>query len=153
MSRYPKLLTELVGTFIFFTVIALSGSAGALAPLARGGFLLCMFFRGAHISGPHNTPAVSFAVFLRGKIDVTDLISYWLVQMVGGSLGNIFGYLVGGHTARVHPGKGVYASTAVALEILLRAALALVVLNLAASTATSCNSRYRPCIGLNVAAA
>ncbi len=72
--------------------------------------------------------------------------------MVGGSLGFIFGYLVGGHTAGVHPGKGVYASSALALEIMLSAALALVVLNVAASKATSGNSFYGLAIGFTVAA-
>src|SRR5260221_8361305 len=87
MSRYPKLLTELVGTFIFFTVIALSGNAGDLAPLAIGGILMCMVFMGGHISGAHYNPAISYAVFFLKKNDVTDLIAYCLEHVVGCSHG------------------------------------------------------------------
>jgi glycerol uptake facilitator-like aquaporin len=36
MTRRAKLVTELVGTFIFLVVIALSGPIGPLAPLAIG---------------------------------------------------------------------------------------------------------------------
>jgi hypothetical protein len=36
LTLAAKLLTELVGSFVFFTVIGLSGHAGALAPLAIG---------------------------------------------------------------------------------------------------------------------
>ncbi|HVD01766.1 MAG TPA: hypothetical protein VNG93_11575 [Candidatus Dormibacteraeota bacterium] len=37
-----KLLTELVGTFLFLTVISLAGPIGPLAPLAIGGALMAM---------------------------------------------------------------------------------------------------------------
>ena len=37
MTLAAKLLTELLGTFLFFTVIALAGLIGPLAPLAIGG--------------------------------------------------------------------------------------------------------------------
>jgi hypothetical protein len=36
MTRPVRLLTELVGTFIFLSVIALSGPVGPLAPLPIG---------------------------------------------------------------------------------------------------------------------
>jgi len=40
MTLAAKLLTELLGTFLFFTVIALAGLIGPLAPLAIGGAAL-----------------------------------------------------------------------------------------------------------------
>jgi glycerol uptake facilitator-like aquaporin len=44
MTRPVRLITELVGTFIFLSVIALSGPAGSLAPLAIGTALMAMVY-------------------------------------------------------------------------------------------------------------
>ncbi len=60
MARTARLLTELVGTFLFLSVIALSGAAGPLAPLAIGSALMSLMYMGGHISGAHYNPAVSF---------------------------------------------------------------------------------------------
>src|SRR5260370_2547861 len=65
MSWMPKAFSELVGTFFFLTVIALSGKAGAFAPLAIGLGLTAMVYMGGHVSGAHYNPAVSFGAFLR----------------------------------------------------------------------------------------
>jgi aquaporin Z len=43
------LLTELLGTFLFLTVIALAGPIGPLAPLAIGGALMAMVYMDGHI--------------------------------------------------------------------------------------------------------
>src|SRR5260370_12084651 len=56
MARTPKLPTELVGTFLFLSVIALSGAAGPLAPLAIGSALMALVYMGGHISGAHYNP-------------------------------------------------------------------------------------------------
>ncbi|RNL73145.1 aquaporin [Streptomyces sp. I6] len=63
MPQTSKLLTEFVGTFVFFSVIALSAPIGALAPLAIGTALMVMVYMGGHISGGHYNPAVSFGLF------------------------------------------------------------------------------------------
>ncbi len=147
-----KLLTEVVGTYIFFTCIALSSGAGALAPIAIGGALMVMVYMGGHVSGAHYNPAVSLAVFLRRKMPANELIAYWVAQLVGGTLGFLTGYLVSGRTAGIHPGKGVYLVSAVSVELLITAALALVVLNVAASKATAGNSFYGLAIGFTIMA-
>ena len=151
--RLPKLLTELVGTFLFFSVIALSGNAGPLAPLAIGGALMAMVYMGGHVSGAHYNPAVSLAVFLRGKIDALDLGGYWAAQLVGAALAFGFGYLVSGHAPGIHPGHGVNALSALSVEAVFTAALALVVLNVAVTPATQGNSFYGLAIGITIAAA
>jgi glycerol uptake facilitator-like aquaporin len=51
-----KLVTEVVGTFIFLSVIALSGPIGPLAPLAIGAALMVMVYMGGHISGLTTIP-------------------------------------------------------------------------------------------------
>ena len=65
---------ELVGTFVFLSVIALSANAGPLAPLAIGSVLMVMVYMGGPISGAHYNPAVSFGAFLRFcKIDAATM--------------------------------------------------------------------------------
>ena len=40
-----------------------------------------MVFMGGHISGAHYNPAVSLAVFLRGKLSRRKLVQYVIVQV------------------------------------------------------------------------
>src|SRR5450759_1290806 len=86
MNTAAKLLTELVGTFLFLSVIALSGPMGQLAPLAIGTALMVMVYMGGHVSGGHYNPAVSLGVFLRGKMTRAQLVTYWVCQLAGGAL-------------------------------------------------------------------
>ena len=150
MKLVPKLLTELVGTFIFLSVIALSGAAGPLAPLAIGTALMVMVYMGGHVSGAHYNPAVSFGLFLRRKIDAVTMVAYWVTQLVGGALAFIFGYLVSGHTPGIQPGAGVITASALAIEVAFTLALVLVVLNVAATKATEGNSFYGLAIGFTI---
>ncbi len=153
MTRPPRLITELVGTFIFLSVIALSGPAGPLAPLAIGTALMAMVYMGGHISGAHYNPAVSFGAFLSRKLGAVDMAGYWVAQLVGAALAFTFGYLVSNHTPGIHPGPRVQVYQALAVEIVFSAALVLVVLAVAASRATQGNSFYGLAIGFTIMAA
>ena len=83
-----KLLVEFIGSFfLLFTVGMAVASAGPLAPLAIGSALMVMVFAGGHISGAHYNPAVSLAVFLRGKMESDELMAYWVAQVLGGIVG------------------------------------------------------------------
>jgi aquaporin Z len=147
-----KLLTELVGTFVFFSVIALSGPIGSLAPLAIGAVLMTMVYMGGHVSGAHYNPAVSFGVFLRRKLSMGTLLAYWATQLVASVLAFTFGYLISGHSPGMHPGDHVGLASALAAEIVFTTALVLVVLNVAVTPATQGNSFYGLAIGFIVAA-
>lgn len=153
MTLTAKLLTELVGTFLFLTVIALSGAAGPLAPLAIGGALMVLVYMGGHVSGAHYNPAVSLALFLRRKIGPGELGGYWVAQLVGAGLAFAFGYLLTGKSGGIHPGAHVYAASALAVEIVFTATLAMVVLNVAATEATRGNSFYGIAIGFTIVVA
>src|SRR6266571_7769177 len=146
-----KLLTEFAGTFVFITSIALSGRSGALAPLVVGLALAAMVYMGGHVSGAHYNPAVSFALYLRGVIAPTTMGLYWATQIVAGILAFGFASLLGAHVSGVHPGPGVLWSSALAAEVAFTAALALVVLNVAATKETAGNSYYGLAIGFTVA--
>lgn len=146
----PKLVTEFVGTFVFLTVIALSGAAGALAPLAIGLALMAMVYMGGHVSGAHYNPAVSFGLFLRRIVTARTMALYWVVQLVAGLLAFVFAHLIGGRVADVHATAGWPA--ALAAEVAFTSALVLVVLNVAATRQTEGNSFYGLSIGMTVAA-
>ena len=153
MPRTARLVTELVGTFIFLSVIALSGAAGSLAPLAIGAALTAMVYMGGHISGAHYNPAVSFGIFLRRKMTAVEMLAYWAAQLVGALLAFGFGYLVSGHSPGIHPGPKVDIYQALAVEILFTGALVLVILNVAFTRALQGNSFYGIAIGFTIAAA
>ena len=87
------MVTELVGTLLFVSVLALSGSAGNLAPLAIGSALMAMVYMGGHISGAHYNPAVSFGAFLRRRIGVVQMLAYWAVQLIGAALAFVVAFL------------------------------------------------------------
>ena len=84
-----KYIVEFIGTFFLVATIGFTvlkpGDAGAMAPLAIGSVLMVMIFAGGHVSGGHYNPAVTLAVYLRGKCPAADVVPYWLAQVVGGA--------------------------------------------------------------------
>jgi aquaporin Z len=78
-----KYLTEFIGTFFLVLTIGctvVAGIAGVIPPLAIGAALMVMVYAGGHISGGHYNPAVTFGVFLRGRIGANEMIPYWVAQ-------------------------------------------------------------------------
>jgi aquaporin Z len=146
----PKLLTELVGTFVFLSVIALSKPMGALAPIAIGTALMVVVYMGGHVSGGHYNPAVSFGLWLRRKIDLVTLLTYWLVQLIGAALAFIFGYMVSGSTPGIAPAHTATIIQALAVETVFTGLLVLTVLNVAATRATAGNSYFGLAIGFAI---
>ena len=70
-----KYLVESIGTFfLVFTVgmCVIKPDVGHFAPLAIGSALMVMVYAGGHISGGHYNPAVTLAVWLRGKCATAD---------------------------------------------------------------------------------
>ncbi len=78
-------LTEFIGTFFLVLTIGLTVLGGTpLAPLAIGCALMVMVYMGGHVSGAHYNPAVSLAVFLRGKMASSgELVGYIASQLLG----------------------------------------------------------------------
>ncbi|MBV8317964.1 MAG: aquaporin, partial [Planctomycetaceae bacterium] len=65
-----KYIVEFIGTFfLVFTVgmTVIGASAGVIPPLAIGSALMVMIYAGGHISGGHYNPAVTLAVWIRGR--------------------------------------------------------------------------------------
>ena len=145
-------LTEFIGTFFLVLTVGLTVLQGvALAPLAIGASLMIMVYMGGHVSGGHYNPAVSFAVFLRGKMkSAGELGAYMLSQFLGAVAAALAVRMILGKTFAPAPGDGVSMSSALLVECLFTFALALVVLNSAASARTQGNSFYGLAIGFTV---
>jgi aquaporin Z len=144
--------TEAVGTFFLVLTIGLTAATGTpLAPLAIGSALMVMVYMGGHVSGAHYNPAVTLAVWLRGKLPGRDVLPYWLAQLVGAVLAALASYALTGRTFTPAPGPDAGAGAALLAEALFTFALALVVLNTATSRQTEGNSYFGLAIGFTVA--
>ncbi len=146
-----KYLVEFVGTFFLVLTVGstvIAPGAGTLAPLAIGAALMIMVYAGGHVSGGHYNPAVTLGVFLRGKCPATDVLPYWIAQLVGGILAAVVvGYFKGpGAAEAISPDFG----RAMVAEFLGTFALVYVVLNTATVKATAGNSYYGLAIGSTV---
>lgn len=150
-----KYLVEFIGTFFLVftigsTVIAPGG--GAFAPLAIGACLMVMIFSGGHISGGHFNPAVSLAVWIRGKCPTGDLIPYWLVQVIGAVLAAWMVHFFKPAGLETTGGFPIGVKAALLAEFLFTFALAWVVLNTGTAKGTAGNSFYGLAIGMTVMA-
>jgi len=149
-----KLVVEFIGTFFLVFTIGCAVVSGAIIPgLVIGSALMVMIYAGGHISGAHYNPAVTLAVFVRGKIGAGEMIQYWIVQIIGGVIGALCSYYVMGSnpgSVQHHPGDGVSTMTALFAEFIGTFALAYVVLNAATSKNTAGNSFYGLAIGFTV---
>lgn len=151
MSKY---VTEFIGTFFLVFVIGLTGVKNVQpAPLAIGAILMVMVFMGGHVSGAHYNPAVSLAVFLRGRLKSAELLPYWGVQILGALAAAAMVWVVTGSTAAPRPDTGTGVAQALLVEALFTFALALVVLNVATAKGTAGNSFYGLAIGFTIGAA
>ena len=145
-------LTEFIGTFFLVLTIGLTVIAESpFAPLAIGSALMVMVFMGGHISGAHYNPAVSLAVFLRGRMDsAKEMVYYWIAQILGALVAAVIVYLCVSDTFAPAPGANASIQGVLLVEFLFTFALALVVLNSATAAGTKGNSFYGLAIGFTV---
>jgi aquaporin Z len=146
-----KYLVEFIGTFfLVFTVgmCVIKPDAGNLAPLAIGSALMVMVYAGGHISGGHYNPAVTLAVWLRGKCAAADVPGYMASQIVAGVVAAVAVLYLKG-SPDVTPTDLKIAPSLLA-EFLGTFALCWVVLNTATAKATAGNSNYGLAIGFTV---
>lgn len=89
-----KYLAEAVGTFILVFVGSMSvlatqvtnGPLMVVVPLGFGLALLAAIYAVGHVSGGHFNPAVTLAMWLDKRTSFSDLIGYWIGQIVGALL-------------------------------------------------------------------
>lgn len=147
-----KYLVETIGTFfLVFTIgsVVIAPGAGPLAPLAIGAALMVMIFAGGHVSGGHFNPAVSLAVWMRGKLSTGDLVPYWAAQLVGAAVAAWAVHFFKSTGGPVVP-LPIGWKAALLAEFLFTFALCWVVLNTATAKGTANNSFYGLAIGMTV---
>ncbi len=146
-----KYLVEFIGTFfLVFTVgmTVIDPGAGALAPLAIGSALMIMVYAGGHVSGGHYNPAVTLAVWLRGRCPTADVPGYWISQIIGAFAAAALALYLKGNPA-LTPAEIKIVPSVIA-ELIGTFALCYVVLNVATARATAGNSNYGLAIGFTV---
>jgi aquaporin Z len=136
-----KYVVEFIGTMFLVLTIGLAvANAGSMAPLAIGAVLMVMVYAGGHISGAHYNPAVSLGLWTAGKLPASELIKYWISQIIGAVVA------AGLVIALVDKGAGatLTASTLAIIlsELLFTFALVWVVLNVATTKAADKMSYY-----------
>jgi aquaporin Z len=147
-----RLLVEFIGVLILvFTVGMATEPANAagvgLAPIAIGSVLMVLVFAGGPVSGGHYNPAVSTAVFLRGKLTAKDYGAYVLVQLCAGVLAGLLVTVAGGKQSA---GATAGVGKMLIVEALFTFTLAYVVLSVATTKATAGNSYFGLAIGFVV---
>lgn len=138
------ILAEILGTALLANVVSMGESA-----LHIGLALAAIIFSVGHVSGGHLNPAVSLAVFVRGKMKIMDAFYYMLAQIVGAFLGGLVSVAV--RTDKIVApavADGVELMTAVSVEALYTMLLCLVVLNVATTRAQEKNGFFGLAIGL-----
>jgi aquaporin Z len=152
MASIGKYLVELIGTFFLVLTVGqtvVDSPSGVIPPLAIGSALMVMVYAGGHLSGGHYNPAVTLAVWIRGRCATADVVPYWIAQIAGASLAAITVIYFKGH-AQPDGGPAMDIVKGFLAEFLFTFALAYVVLNAATSKATAGNSFYGLAIGFTV---
>ncbi len=146
-----KIIAEFIGTFFLVLTVGctvIPNATGVIAPLAIGAALMIMVYAGGHVSGGHFNPAVTLAVFVRGRCEAKDVVPYWVAQLVAAIAAAFVAVFLVGKSGTPMEIKSVPA--AFIAEFLFTFALAYVVLNSATSKDTSNNSFYGLAIGMTV---
>jgi len=147
-----KFVVEFIGTF--FLVLAVCAAVRTqegfanFAPLAIGLALVALIYAGRHMSGAHYNPAVSLAIFIRGKIGLIEMIGYWVFQLMAGVIAALVASKIFGYQATI--ANPTDSMAAVVAEIIGTFALVFVVLNVASSPNTANNQYYGLAIGFTV---
>jgi aquaporin Z len=152
MDLMNKYIAEFIGTFFLVLTIGctvIGGGNGVIAPLAIGAALMVMVFAGGHISGAHYNPAVTVGMLIRGRLQPSDVVPYWVAQLAGAALAAVIVsklFRAGIAVTPITPHVGA----ALLAEFLFTFALVYVVLNAATAEGTSGNSFYGLAIGMTV---
>lgn len=149
-----KYIAEFIGTFFLVLTIGstvIDGGTGVIPPLAIGSMLMVMIFATGHISGGHLNPAVTLAVWMRGKCNTADVPGYIIGQIAGAiAAAFLVLFMKGGPTVT----RMTFTSPVIPFiaEFLGAFAIAFVVLNVATAKANQSNSFYGLAIGFTVVA-
>ena len=151
-----RMAVELIGTFaLVFAVVCTTIGQQPNAALCVGATLMAAVYFGGHISGAHYNPAVTIAVWLRGKLPAADVVPYFVAQVLGGVIAAwlgryIFNFKPSGSPTAIHDWRAI--GSIFTAELIITFILASVVLNVATSKATEERGFYGLAIGFTVLA-
>ncbi|MEE8494265.1 MAG: aquaporin [Nitrospirales bacterium] len=148
-----KYLVEFIGTFFLVLTIGLvilEPGAGAMAPIAIGSVLMVMVYAGGHISGAHYNPAVTLAVWMRGRCPMEDVLPYVVAQLLGSAAAAAVVLFMKSNPPVQAANPDILR--ALLAEFLFTFALCFVILNVATARSTSGNSYFGLAIGFTVLA-
>ena len=101
-----KQIAEFVGTFALVFFGCGAAAIGGLAPAgptainllgiasAFGFAIVAMAYGIGPISGCHVNPAVSFGAFVAGRMSASQMIGYWIAQVLGAIVGAVVLYII-----------------------------------------------------------
>ncbi len=138
-----KYIVEFIGTFFLVLVVALTGN-----PLAIGAFLIAMVYAGGYISGAHYNPAVTFAMYLIGKIKQDEAVKYIGIQMIAGLVAAILYSFLKGRFFLPEPAAQTTWLNAFVIEVLFTFLLVHTILRVAVSDKVKGNNYFGMAIGL-----
>lgn len=148
-----KLSMEFIGTFFLCLAAIL-----AQAPISVAAILCALIYMGGNVSGAHYNPAVTLAVWIRGRISGRRAVGYMGTQLVAALLAALVAGLIHGHNEeRAREiistlGESAYDGSILAGfgETIGTFLLVLVILMVATSRLTAGNSYFGLAIALTV---
>ncbi|WP_372367653.1 MIP/aquaporin family protein [Candidatus Uabimicrobium sp. HlEnr_7] len=140
-------IMEFIGTMFLVLAIGLTQD-----PLAIGIMLTAIIYAGGHISGAHYNPAITIAIWMRGKLATKYVAGYILMQILGAFVAAALCYYMAEKTFVPNLGEGITVSQAIIAEIIFTFLLAMVILNVATSSKLEGNYIYGLAIGFTVTA-
>ena len=154
-----KYIVEFIGTFFLVLTICMtsySKVSADLQPLAVGSMLMVLIYSMGYLSGAQFNPAISLAIYLRGRINLKEMGFYWIAQI----LGAVAAAMMTAVLISAKPPVGLIASTpqffsmvpSLIAEVLGSFALTWVILTVATSKALDGNNFYGLAIGFTVTA-
>jgi aquaporin Z len=152
MKNFRSYCAEFIGTFFLVLTVCIAGVlgyAGPYAPIAIGAVLMVMVYATGYVSGGHLNPAVTLAVWVRGKLPTREVLPYIVAQMLAGILAALVAKVFGSTGNPITPAVFPFYPAALA-EFLYTFALCYVILNVATAQANAGNSFYGLAIGFTV---
>jgi aquaporin Z len=152
MKQFRLYWAEFIGTFFLVLTVCIAavlGYAGPYAPIAIGAVLMVMVYATGHISGGQLNPAVTLAVWVRGKLPTREVLPYIIAQVVAAICAALVAklFIRTGHPVST---AGFSLYPAMVAEFLYTFALCFVVLNVATTEANADKGFYGLAIGFTV---
>jgi len=142
---FKALLMEFIGTFFLMFVFAASGNAIAVALV-----LMLMVYLGANISGGQYNPAITFGLFIAGKLPSEKVVGYIITQFIAGLSAIAVFTLLGGKDLLVRPAESASLFQAALAEIMFSFTLVLTVFVTMVDRKYIENQFFGIAVGLNI---